>query len=259
MEIKNFYDQKPLWLQIIMGIGIALISLYLLVLIRNTLKEYHYIGKSSDLLNTIEIIGNGKVVAIPDIASISLGLESEKPTVAQAQADNTKKMNQLYDELKKIEIPKEDIMTTQYNVYPKYEWKKDSQIFLGYTVTQNVVVKIRNFEKIPNVLELIGTLGLNQVQNLFFTTDNPELLLEEARMKAIKNAKAKVQAIAKEAGVKLGKIISFTENSEPFPISPYKNYSMEAGIGGAQIAPSPNIEPGSQEFNVQVNISYEIL
>src|SRR3989344_8207864 len=162
MDIKNYYDQKPLWMHIIIGVGISLISLYMIFLMRNAWKEYDYIGKSAEFPHTIAITGTGKVLAIPDIATMSLGLETEKATVAQAQAENTKIMNQLYDELKKLQIAKEDISTTQYNVYPKYEWNRDTQVFKGYTVTQNVTVKIRNFDTISNTLELIGKLGLNQ-------------------------------------------------------------------------------------------------
>lgn len=240
-----------------MGVAIGVLVIYLIILARNGWREFDYIGKSSEFPHTIEISGIGKALAIPDIATISLGLETEKTAVASAQAENTKKMNQLYDELKKNEIPKEDITTTQYSVYPKYEWKNDSQIFKGYVVTQNVTVKIRNFEKIPNILELIGTLGLNQVNSLNFTVDNPETLQQEARVKAIKNAREKAEALAKEAGVKLGRIISFSENNDILNPELYRNYAMkDLSAGGG---PAPQIEPGSQEISVQINLSYEIL
>ncbi|KKQ55371.1 MAG: hypothetical protein US74_C0033G0004 [Parcubacteria group bacterium GW2011_GWA2_38_13] len=257
MDIKNSYNQKPKWLHIVMGVGIGVLIIYLVILARNGWKEYDYIGKSSEFPHTIEITGIGKALAIPDIATVSLGLETQNSTVAQAQADNTKKMNQLYEELKKNEILKEDIATTQYNVYPKYEWRNDSQIFKGYVVAQNVTVKIRNFDKIPNVLELIGTLGLNQVNSLNFTMDNPEILQQSARVKAIKNAREKAEALAAEAGVKLGRVISFSENNDILNPEIYRNYAMKEA--SADSASLPQIEPGSQEISVQINLSYEIL
>lgn len=251
---------KPIWLYALMGLGVIVLSAYLIVLIRNNWRQYDYIGKTAESTHTLNITGEGKVLAIPDIATVSLGLQTEKPQVAVAQKENTVKMNSLYDALKNLSIDKKDITTTQYNVYPEYNWtQQKGQILKGYIVSQNVNVKIRDFNKIPNVLELISTLNLNQVGGLTFSVDEPEKLQQEARIKAIKNAKEKADALAKEAGVKLGRIVSFSESYNDVYPRPMYTKEMATGIGGGGAVPSPNVEPGSQEIMMQINISYEIL
>lgn len=236
-------------------LALVALTLYLALLGRNTWKYYDYIGKSDEFPRTMSISGEGKVYAIPDIATVSLGLTIKNKTVSQAQAENTKKMNKLHEELKKLNIPKEDISTTQYNVYPNYYWIKEKQILEGYNVQQTLEVKMRNFDTIPKVLELIGELELNQVGGLNFIVEDVEKYKQDARIKAVKNVKEKARAIAQEAGVKLGKIVSFHEDTAPIlPI--YKSYAREAGGFGGD---APLVEGGSQEIHIRVEVSYEVL
>lgn len=247
------------WIQAFFAISLIALSLYLVSLTRNAWKTNDYIGKSTESPHTITLNGKGKAYAIPDIAQVSLGLKTEKSNVSDAQIENTKKINALHAELQKLNIPKEDIATTQYNVYPVYDWVNNRQNLRAYSVDQNISLKIRNFEKIPKVLQLIGELGLNQVGSLTFTVDDIEKFEQEARLKALQEAKKKAQTLAKEAGVRLGRVISFSENNSAQPpyLPYYKSYAMEAGAQAD--VPAPTIQAGNQEISVQVTISYEIL
>ena len=247
------------WVQTFIALSLVALTLYLVALTRNAWKTNDYIGKSTESPHTITISGKGKAYAIPDIAQVSLGLKTEKSNVTDAQIENTKKINALHDQLQKLDIPKKDITTTQYNVYPVYDWANNRQNLRAYSVDQSISLKIRDFEKIPKVLQLIGELGLNQVGSLSFTVDDMEKFEQEARLMALKDAKEKAKTLAKEAEVKLGRVISFSENNTvPPPYMPYyKSYAMEAGA--VSDAPAPTIQAGNQEITVQVTISYEIL
>lgn len=239
--------------------GLAIFgAVYLFALTRNTFKLYDYIGKSDQLPYTIAIAGEGKVTAIPDVATVSLGLETKNLNISKAQQENTDKINKLIDRLKALDIKKEDIKTTSYSVFPDYNWVTGRQILEGYKVSQNVLVKIRNFDKIPEALNLIGELNLNQVGGLNFTIDEPEKYRQEARLLALENAKQKAEALAKAADVKLGKLVSFTESGYQPPIYYRDNaYMLEAkAVGGA--APAPQVEAGSQEVTVNVSVTYEV-
>lgn len=236
-------------------LALVALTIYLALLGRNTWKYYDYIGKSDEFPRTMSLSGEGKVYAIPDIATVSLGLTIKNKTVSEAQAENTKKINKLHEELKKFNIPKEDISTTQYSVYPNYYWAKDKQILEGYNVHQTLEVKIRDFDIAPKVLELIGKLELNQVGGLNFIVEDVEKYKQDARIQAVKNVQEKARAIAQEAGVKLGKIVSFQEDSAPIlPI--YKSYASEVGGFGGD---APVVEGGSREIRIRVEISYEVL
>jgi hypothetical protein len=242
----------------------VLLSAFVIVLIvvlifwaRNLYKQNYYIGKNPQLDRTITITGEGKITAIPDIALVSLGMENTSMDIQVAQKKNSDTMNSLINQLKALDISKDDIQTTSYNIYPQYDWVNGKQILRGYTVSQNVTVKIRETSKIDNVLKIAGDLKLNQVGGLSFDIDNPEVYKQQAREKALQNAKEKADALAKIMGVKLGKVISFSE-SGTMP-TPYPVYARQEalGIGGGE-GTAPNVSPGSQDIIVNASVVYEL-
>jgi uncharacterized protein YggE len=113
-------------------------------------------------------------------------------------------------------------------------------------------VKVRDLSKIGKILSQAVNYGANNVYGPNFTVDDREVYLEKAREKAIKNAKEKAEKIAKIAGFKLGKIVSITESS------PHEPYSFMLEMRGSPEISQPQIESGSQEIKVQVNITFEI-
>ncbi|MEK7067616.1 MAG: SIMPL domain-containing protein [Patescibacteria group bacterium] len=244
---------------IFISILLVVLTIWVGVLTRNSVKAYRYIGLSAEQKHSINITGQGKVVAMPDIAKIQLGLQTEDKSVAKAQKDNTDKMNAVIDKLKKdFNIDDKDIQTANYNIYPQYDWANNRQVLRAYQVSQSVNVKIRDLNKISDILTAVGQAGLNQVSGLTFDVDEPENLKQQARELAIKNAQEKADALAKIADVKLGKVISFSEysNEPPVPM-PYESYAMKgAGIGGGGAAPA--VEAGSTEIIMTVNVEYEI-
>ena len=230
-------------------------AIYLILLSRNVLKQYQYIGRSEAQRDTIAISAEGKVTALPDIASISIGVMTEKKTVAEAQKENTTKMNAIIAKIKEFGVASEDIKTTNYSIYPQYDWINNRQVERGFQVSQNVDVKVRDLAKIGDVLAAVGELGANQVGGVNFTIDDPEDLRQQARLKGLEAAKKKAQALADAAGVKLGKVVGFSENAGYVPTPLY--YAKADGMGGG--GASPSIESGSQDVVVNVSVIYEIL
>lgn len=255
-ESKILKIEPPKWGIGLMAVLILFLIIYISVLSRNALKSYDYIGKSQESINVITVSGEGKVTVIPDVATIFLGLQTLKNSVAEAQKENSAKINKLIESLKNLGIKKEDIATSQYNVAPSYDWRDGRQTLKGYQVDQSLLVKIRNFDLISETLGLIGNLNLNQVSNLNFTVDDPEVYRQQARIKALENAKNKAEALAKAVGIKLGKITSFSESGyNPTPGPLFKSYAAGAMD---EAASAPAVEPGSQDITMNVSISYEI-
>lgn len=259
-EKNNYYCQKlPVW-KILGTVLTIFLVIFISVLTWNAVKEHDYIGRSEQQIYTITISGEGKVTAIPDIAQISLGIQTEKWKVVDAQKENTEKMNGIIKELKGMDIDAEDIKTTNYSIYPRYDWNEGIQILRGYQVTQDVMVKVRDLEKVGDILDAAASAGANQIGGLNFTIDEPEDLRQQAREKALVNAKEKADALAKVAGAKLGKLVSFNESSNGYAVPYYADYAMEAktmGIGGG--GGMPEVEPGSQEIIINVTVTYEVL
>jgi len=217
--------------------------------------------------NQVTVSGEGKVYAKPDIALVSLGVTAQGATVADAAKSNTDKMNAVIDAVKKLGVADKDIQTTNYNLTPNYPSNPvvynlpmistdNPNKVIGYTLEQDVQVKIRDFTKIGDVLSQATTAGANLVGDLQFTIDNPEQFREQARAKAIEQAKANAQNLAKESGVNLGKLINVYEGYTPSPVM----YNSVKAMGGAasEAASVPTIQPGQQEIDVTINLTYQV-
>ena len=242
---------------------LAILAIFLIVyvgfLARNAWRSYDYIGKTPDVVDRITVTGEGKITATPDVAIISLGIISEAATVNAATKDNTAKMNQIINTVKnQFKIDPKDIQTSAYNVSPKYDWSNNIQRIVGYTVSQNISVKVRDFDKIGDILAQATALGANSVSGPQFTIDDLEKFKAQARVLAIAQAKDKAKTLADQVGIKLGRIISFIEGGSN-SIVPMYGYAA-AGLGEAKdrAVPSPIIESGSQDVVVDVSIGYEI-
>lgn len=238
---------------------LLLTSIYVSALTRNSIKEYNYIGISEEKRHTIVIDGEGSVHGTPNIANINLGLQTENESIEAAQKNNTETMNTIISKLKKeINVNKNEIQTTNYSINPRYDWNEGQRTLKGYTVSQNLKIKIKDLTKISKIIGLAGEYNLNQVGGLNFSIENPENLQKEARIKALNNAKEKANALSQTLDVKLGRIIGFSEREQAsvYPVMRSLSISEDAQYkNGSAI---PELEAGSQEIKSHVNVEYEI-
>jgi len=214
---------------------------------------YEY-SRSKPELKTFSVSGEGKEVVVSNIAEIRIGVISEGQDLKILQKENSEKMNKIINFLKEKGIDEKDIQTENYSVSPKYDYSKSPYRIVGYTISQDLRVKVRDLSKIGEILSEAVNYGANNVSGPNFTVDDKEVYLEKAREKAIKNAKEKAEKIAKTAGFKLGEIVGIQESglSEPYPVT------LKAMGGAVSENSQPQIESGSQEIKVQVSIIFEI-
>ncbi len=231
---------------IIAGIFLFVISIFWFV--------YEY-SKTAFPQRTFMVSAEGKEIVIPNIAELRIGLISEGKNLVEVQKENTERFNRVINFLKGQGINEKDIKTENYSINPKYRYDKVTEI-IGYTVSQTLIVKVRDLNKIGAILSGAVENGANNVSGPNFTVEDEKVYLDKAREKAIKEAREKAEMIAKTAGFRLGKIISINESSyTPIPI--YMK-TLEMGAGGAEVMPMPSIEPGSQEIRITVTLTYEI-
>lgn len=249
-------------------LGIVGIVVILMVTVAVGIGAYAYVksGKTTSV-RTFTVNGEGKVTAVPDVAEITFSVITENGVnIGKLQKENTEKVNRALEFLKDKGVATEDIRTQSYNVNPRHQY---SQCFrgpcpppkvVGYTVSQSVLVKVRDFSKIGEFLAGVVEHGANSVSGLSFTIDKPEKVENEARAQAIAEAKEKAEVMAKAGNFKIGKLISIQEGGSPiFPLRKSLRIgpeALEAGFGGE--GPPPTIEPGSQEVVVNVTLQYEI-
>jgi len=252
-----FHRKSPLKMLIgaLFGILIIIVAVFMVFAAMNEYKKGGYIGQDIVAKNTITISGEGKIFATPDIGVIDLGVVSDAKTVAGAQKDNVEKMNKITQAMKDLGVEEKDLKTTNYSIYPSYQYISGRSDIIGYEVSQTLEVKIRNLDKVGDILAKAAELGANQVGSLSFTFDDPEKLNQEARTKAIANAKEKADALSNVLDVKLIRIINFTESSYVPPIPYYSKRSL--GMGGGETA-TPDIQTGQNEVSSNVTIVYEI-
>jgi uncharacterized protein len=220
-------------------------------------------GHSSLPKDTITFSGKGELLVKPDIASVSFGVTAEDLDVSKAQAESVTKMNTIIDFLKDKGVKEEDIKTINYNIYPRYDYLRAEiypyngrQTLSAYVVSQTVSLKIRDIAKVGEILGGIGEYGATDVSGLTFTVDDYDGEMAKARDLAIKDAKEQAKKLSKSLGVKLVKIVSFSDISD----QPYY-YGVEKsmlGMGGDAVAPAPRIMTGENKITSNVSITYEI-
>ncbi len=230
--------------------------------------SYAVLSYSSSFSKSIEpssfrsftVSSEGESVSVPDVAEFSFTVLTEGGTdIGSLQEENTSKMNKAIKFVKDHEIDEKDIKTEQYNLTPRYQRYncEDGPCpppeIVGYTIKQTVKVKIRDFEKIGEILSGVVDNGANTVSRLSFTIDDPTEVENEAREEAISKAKEKAEAIAEAGGFKLGRLLSIQEGRS----GGYQPVYMESAKVASDAA-VPSIEPGSEEVTVNVTLKYEI-
>jgi len=247
-------------------LGLSLIILVIVVAGLGTIifiKQVKNIDYHSGDNNQITVSGIGQEYVKPDLALTNFSVKTEGATVKGVIQENSQNMNDVIQAVMNLGIAQKDIQTTNFNLYPRYEWTDEDKIFpsghrvlVGYEMTQTLKVKIKDLETIGGIIEAATQAGANQVGDLVFTIENSEAVKRQARLQAISQAQEEAESLAKQLGVRLGKVMSVNFGTEmPQPIR-----MMAAGLGkGAESAVSvPQIETGENLIKVTANLTYRI-
>lgn len=243
---------------------ITLIFAYAFYLFVSNWNEFNNIPSQRQ----ISVVGEGKIAVRPDVVTFTASVITNDKKVKQAQTENAKRSNAIIDYLKSNGIGEKDIKTLYYNIFPQYKsfpviyeceegfscGKNEISKIISYEVRHNLNIKVHDLEKIDDLLDGVVTNGANEISSINFEIDNEELVKIEARQKAISDAKEKAQVLAKNLGVKLKRIISFSESGSYPPI--YSRYSKSSVILD-ESSNTPQIEAGEQEVVSNVTITYE--
>jgi uncharacterized protein YggE len=210
--------------------------------------------------------GEGKINAVPDQATVMAGITGQSQTVADAKNKINLTSDKIIKDLKKLGLSDKDIKTTDYSVNPNYSNNSGTGIILmmapggqqnitGYTVTQNLNINVQPIDKANQVIDTVTNDGANLVGGVNFTfSDQLSKSLEtQATQLAVNDAKTKAEALAKAAGISLGKIVNVVRN-QGGQIMPM----MAAGINSKADQSIPtNVTPGQNSLTVDVVLYYE--
>jgi uncharacterized protein YggE len=210
---------------------------------------------ADDMQRTISVTGEGKAVAKPDMATIQAGVVSQAATAKEALAANSTAMQAVLGELEKRGIASEDVQTSQFNVSPMYkhdERGRTAPEVTGYQVTNQVRVRVRDLKKLGEVLDGLVKAGSNQMSGISFGLNEPQGVLDEARIEAIADARRRAELYAKAAGVRVGKVQKINEQNVRFPqpVAMARSYAM-----AAEAVP---VAAGQEEFHVTIDMTFAL-
>jgi hypothetical protein len=206
---------------------------------------------------TITVVGQGKARIEPDVAQLSIGVETSAEAVAEAVEENEAKMESILGALVDMGIDEKDIQTMHYSIqidrYPEQRvaGAETEEAKPTYRVSNMATVTIRDLEKVGDVLDAVVEAGANNIWGVNFSVDDPEVAQGEARANAIDNAGARAEELAELSGVVLGPVMSISEvmGGGAIPMG----LSVERAMAGA----GP-ISPGEVEVSYQIQVVYFI-
>lgn len=240
-------------------LAIGLVVLIALMAISNVwdiFAKWGFINPPQQTPNTITISADGKATAAPDTAQISVSVVTDGATADEVQQKNAQIANNVVEYLKTAGVESKDIKTTQYNLYPRYDYYNGKQTLAGFSLTQTMDVKIRNLQKVGEIITGTVAKGANQISSVNYFIDDPEVFKAQARAQAFDKAKVKAKEVAKLAGVRLGDVVTFSESVNGYPIPMYEKAYSSTGYGGGGI--TPDTQPGSQDVVISVSVVFEI-
>jgi uncharacterized protein YggE len=207
---------------------------------------------------TITVQGEGKVSAIPDIATLSAEVRQEGKDLDPVLSMVRKQMNKVLEVVKAQGIEDKDVRTAYFQVRPKYEQDKHGNARpVGYIVANRITIKVRDLKKAGKVLSSVLDAGANSVDGPDFELDNPQVAEREALAAATKDAKAKAQAVADAAGVHLGDIMEINPQNINWP-GPRPRVFAAAMASPMVMQSEEPLAAGEQTLTGSVTLTYAI-
>ncbi len=243
----------------------GLLCLFVVTKVFSTLNKDDK-GMFGQQQNVISVTADAEVKAIPDVAVITLNIEKEGKTAKEAQNLANEMLEKVLAFTKEQKIEDKDVKAEYGGVNPKY---KNNQIYciaypcptgetviVGYTANQSITIKVREADNANEVRTGLTVLGITNISGPTFSIDDEDKLKDEARAIAIEKARAKAKVLAKELNVRLGDVVSFSENSGGYPMPMYK--SMDMAVSSAVPERAPILPKGENTITSNVTITYEI-
>ena len=219
--------------------------------------------------NGIYVVGEGSIKVKPDIAVVNLGIQVERRTASRARKEASENMQQLMDAIKAVEVEDKDIQTSYFNISPRYDWieEKDEngrkisrQVLVGYTVSNNVNVTIRNLDNVSKVIDSAAEASGDtiRINNVYFRVENTEEHEAELRELAYMDALVKAKHFSSMAAVELGEVIMISEvNMSVAPVMSRNRMALGQTMEFAGDYSTP-ISPGETDLNSRISVFFQI-
>ncbi len=212
----------------------------------------------------LTVSAEGRSTRTPDLAVFSAGVTTQGVTAREALSANSQAMSQVIAALRKAGIAERDIQTSNLNLNPVYaqprrlqdgNYEEGPQRITGYQVSNTVNVRQRKLDQYGTVIDTLVSAGANQVNGPSFQVENSDAALDEARVAAMKAARARGNLYAQAAGLKVLRVISISESGGYYQPQPMV---MMARMSADSAPPAPPVAAGEMQMTANVTVQFEL-
>jgi uncharacterized protein len=205
---------------------------------------------------TITVNGTGTVTLTPDIARISIGVQTKNIDAAAAVGENNDMSQSIMAALSNLGISDDDIRTSDFSIWPQQEYDNNGNLTgTSYMVQNTVNVTVRNLDQLGNLLDAAVQAGANNIYGITFDVADRTAAEAKALVSAVENANAQAEVLAGAANISVGEVISMNSYASP-PPTPYYGFGVGGGAAAESAAP---ISPGQLDITTNVTVVYQIL
>ncbi|MGM0846293.1 MAG: SIMPL domain-containing protein [Bacillota bacterium] len=203
---------------------------------------------------TVTVTGEKTIDVMPDMAIAQIGAVTSDKELTEAQRMNTEISMSILNSFKQNGIDDKDVQTSTYQIYPQYDYQDGKQIFQGYEVIQVFSVKIRDIEKIGEIIDDAVHSGANVIERVQFAIADPGVFYQQALTEAYEDAYEKAQVLAASSGTTLNPVpLEINEDSSiPMIPPPGKAFVLAA----ESTAP---IQPGEVGITARLTVKYKLI
>lgn len=213
--------------------------------------------------NTITVNSSETVTIVPDIAEVVYAVRTEAKDAAACQQKNTEDANQVIALLKNLGVAETSIQTSDYYMYPIYNYSNNTQRITGYEATTTLTVSDLPIDNLGNILTESVNAGINNIQSITYKSSKYDEGYTEALKLAVASAKNKAAALAEASGCTIGAVAGIRENSN-YSEARYTDNALTSQMRsyGAMkemaLEDAANIMPGEIEIEVNITVEYFI-
>lgn len=201
----------------------------------------------------VTVSGEGKVKVTPDQAFITVSIDTKGTKAIDVKKENDIAVEKVLQFLKKMKLPKEDVITERVALNPNYDYEKKKH---NYMANQTIIIKLKDLSKYDELSEGLIDNGVNRIDNVEFKSSKLETLQSEARKLAMKDAKLKAEDYVSVLGQKIGKALLINDNSQAYYPQPMYKSNMMAMAADGESAPRQTLAIGEIEITANVTVSF---
>lgn len=200
----------------------------------------------------LDVVAEGRVSRVPDIAIIRAGVVSQGATAAEALSANARQMASLLAALKAAGIADRDIQTATISLNPQYRYAENQPpVITGYQASNTVSVKFRDIARSGTILDALVKQGANQIDGPNLTIDAIDSAMDEARVDAVKRARTRADLYARALGMRVDRIVMVSEGGDIGMPGPIPQMMVRAEAKDAT-----QVVPGEQQVSTSVRIRF---